>query len=84
MSKKLFRATCEVEVFFLSDSAVPGDMEIEDFAREEVSNNGVSVAGVRLVTNIKNVPSEWRDSLPYDAGTENTKTIADLLAEVNP
>jgi hypothetical protein len=85
MSKKLYRVTCEVEVFFVADDgAKVSDIEIEDFAREEIRNNGLSVGVVKPVADINAVPTVWRDTCPYSEATENFMlTVAEFLGGKN-
>jgi hypothetical protein len=83
MSKKLFRVTCEVEVFFLAESENVSDFDIEDFAQEEIRNNGITVGLPSAVNDIRTVPTAWRDSLPHAVSGENTKTIREILGGSN-
>lgn len=79
--KKLWKATAEVEVFIVSEKE-PSDFDIADAVEEELRNNGAfeSISSCHEVSDVKFVPSIWRDGLPY--GDHDNKTVEQFLSEV--
>jgi hypothetical protein len=78
---KLYRVEISTELFVLAENEQDARYLANRFASEEVSN-GVS-AFAREVTSEKQIPDEWRDSLPYRSerltGNPQEKTCLDLV-----
>jgi hypothetical protein len=75
---KLWEVTIERTIFVLADDEMAAEREAMKAESEEHYNDPSFVNAIE-VTDLKRVPKDWRDSLPY--GAPNDSPVRDMTCE---
>lgn len=76
--QRLYKATVESEFFVLADSVVDACSKARAYVHQAMRDQEPELGFVDEVTDIQDVPKEWRDSYPYGQGRDE-KTCVEIL-----
>ncbi len=70
--KKLFRVAVMVDVYVMAADALDAEEWVTDNVSEWQDDLQSGTTSARAVTDLKEVPSEWRNSIPWNGDTDAT------------